>query len=297
VTHEYRQIWPAFLCLFTLTGCANFAVEPLTPARYIDFSGLREPPVGERYYVIVFGSENTPRVPRFTHSWGTFIHVTEQGEGREPIVETRTISWMPATLDIRPWSFQIEPGVNLGLHETLRYALDTGEHIAQWGPSECRPELYYRASVQKDFLESGRMGYQCIDTVGEAGRTGLGCDCIHAITDMDPVYTRSRYRLIRFGIAASRFVANELARRDLLINSNTTHDWLNHRLGLDAYPIRHRPLWEPWLYAFIPAIHNKSDAARSGVLPSDSGLPSGNPHPPSPKTLPSVPAHGEINAG
>ena len=80
---------------------------------------------------------------------------------------------MPATLDIRPLSLHIEPGVNLELHETLRYALDTGEHIAQWGPYECRPELYYRTVVQKDFLESGAMGYQCIDTIGEAGRTGL----------------------------------------------------------------------------------------------------------------------------
>ena len=104
-----------------------------------------------------------------------------------------------------------------------------------------RPELYYRALVQQEFLESGRMGYQCVDTVGEAGRTGLGWpDCIHGITDMDPDYTRSRYRLIRFGIAASRFVANELARRDMLIQPNHTYDWLNHRLDLDNYPIAHR---------------------------------------------------------
>lgn len=234
-----RRIWPALLGLLAAAGCANFAVQPPTPARSLNFSGLREPAVGEHFYVIVFGSESTPRLPRFTHSWGVFIRATEQGESREPILETHTISWMPATLAIRPWSFHIEPPANLGLHETLHYALNAGERVAQWGPYECRPELYYRAVVQQEFLESGHMGYQCVDTVGEAGRTGRGCDCIHAITDMDPLYTRARYRLIRFGIAASRYIARELGRRDMLINPDQTHDWLNHRLGLDAYPITH----------------------------------------------------------
>lgn len=245
---SHRRAGTGFLCLLAVaavTGCADLAVQPQTPARKIDFSGLREPPPGEHFYVIIFGSETTPRLPRFTHSWGTLIHVTERGDGGEPALEAHTISWMPATLDIHPWRFEIEPGRNLELHETLRYALDEGEHVDQWGPYECRPELYHRARVQKDFLDGGGMGYQCIDTVGEAGSTGRGCDCIHAITDMDPVYSRNRYRLIRFGTAASRFIAGELGRRDMLIHPEHTHDWLNHRLGLDAYPIKHRgyPLW------------------------------------------------------
>ncbi len=228
------------LCLPVLAGCANFAVQPDTPARKLDFSGLRAPAAGEHFYVIVFGAESTPKLPRFTHSWATFVHVTEAGPGAPPAVEAHTISWMPATLEIRPWSFRVEPPVNLGLHETLRYVLDMGERVAAWGPYECRPELYYRAVVQKKFLESGRFGYQCVDTVGEAGWRGNGSDCIHAVTDMDPLYPRSRYRLIRYGMAASRFIAHELRRRDMLINPDQTHDWLNQRLGLDAYPIAHR---------------------------------------------------------
>jgi hypothetical protein len=245
VRRDHRRIWLALLCLLPVPGCADLAVQPPTPARSINFSGLREPLPGERFYVIVFGSESTPRIPRFTHTWGAFIRVTEQGAGQEPAVETRMISWVPATREIRPLSFQIEPGANLGLDQTLRWALSTGQRLAQWGPYECRPELYYRALVQQGFLESGRMGYQCIDTAGEAARTGLGCGCIHAITDMDPVYSRNRYRLIRFGMAASRFIAGELGRRDMLIDPDHTHDWLNHRLGLDAYPISHRrfPVW------------------------------------------------------
>ena len=76
--------------------------------------------------------------------------------------------------------------------------------------------------------------------------TCLGCDCIHAVTDMDPLYTRRRYALIRFGQAASRFIAGELARRDMLLDPDHTHDWLNQCLGLDAYPIEHRRPWRWW---------------------------------------------------
>jgi hypothetical protein len=241
-TNGLEQSCRTSLALFGLLlvgGCANFAVHPPTPARQIDFSGLKHSLAGERFYVIVFGSESTPRIPRLTHSWAAFIRVAEQGNGRQTIIDCHTISWMPATLQIHPWRFSVEEGTNLGLHESLQWALATNQAIAQFGPCECRPELYYRSIVQKEFLQS-QMGYQAIDTVGEAGRTGRGCNCIHAITDMDPVYTRARYRLIRFGIAASRFVANELARRDMLINPGQAHDWLNERLRLESYPMIRR---------------------------------------------------------
>lgn len=238
MTRRFVHRWIA-LGLLGLTGCANFAAPPETPARNIDFSGQRQSPPGEHFYVIIFGSESTPRVPRLTHSWATFIHEIDCPCG-PGLLDVRTISWMPATLIIHPWHFKIECGKNLELHETLHYALGEGEHVAQWGPYECRPELFYRAAVQKQFLENGGMGYECVDTAGEAGRTGRGSDCIHAITDMDPQYTRARYRLIRFGIAASRFITGELGRRDMLLHIDKRHDELNRLLGLDAYPIHHR---------------------------------------------------------
>jgi hypothetical protein len=64
--------------------------------------------------------------------------------------------------------------------------------------------------VQKGFLESGAIGYQAIDVVGEAARNGNGCDCIHAITDQDPLFTRNRYPLRRFGNSASEFIVKEM---------------------------------------------------------------------------------------
>jgi hypothetical protein len=236
-------IWFAAACLLTAGGCANLAVHPPTPARTADYAGPRDAAPGERFYVLVFGAECLPPVPRLTHTWATFVRAADPlGEGT-PALDAFTISWMPATGDIRPWRLATEPGVNLDLLATVRRALAAGETVAEWGPYECRPELFHRAAAQKAFLEGGGMGYQCVDTVGEAGRTGRGSDCIHAITDMDPDYTRTHYRLIRFGQGAGRYIAHEFGRRGLLIDPERTHDWLNARLGLDAYPIVRKRPW------------------------------------------------------
>jgi hypothetical protein len=100
--------------------------------------------------------------------------------------------------------------------------------------------MYYRTLLQKEYLESGLIGYQCIDDIGESARKGNGCDCIHAFTDEDPLFRRIRYPLRRFGDAASEFVVKELWRRDLLILPEQTHAWLHEALGLNRYPITRR---------------------------------------------------------
>ena len=146
-----------------------------------------------------------------------------------------TISWMPATLEIRPWRFAIESGRNLELHESIRMALACREQIAMWGPHEIRPRLYRRFLLQKSYLESGCVGYQCIDTVGEA-RRGAGCDCIHAITDMDPVFERDYYPLTRYGMTGSENIVEQLVERGLLVN-RATDSGLEGPLGLCRYPI------------------------------------------------------------
>ncbi|PWT85231.1 MAG: hypothetical protein C5B58_03400 [Acidobacteria bacterium] len=238
--HRYFSVCALLLCLTLGSGCAQLAVVPPTPARNLDPHEFLEPPPGERYYVTFFASQTTPRVPQLTHSWGTVIHVVEREDGKPPLVEYHTISWMPSTLDIRPLNFKIEPAVNLGLHETLKFALARGEHVSQWGPYECRPNLYHRFLVQKGFLESGNFGYQLIDTVGEAGRTGNGSNCIHAMTDMDPQMSRNHYPLIRYGNSATRFIVQECRRREVLKNPGQTHTWLNSYLGLCSFPIIHR---------------------------------------------------------
>jgi hypothetical protein len=147
---------------------------------------------------------------------------------------------MPATLDIRPWSFHVEPGTNLTLPFTIEEMLRHKERVSVWGPYEVGPGLVYRFQVQKAFLESGRVAYQCVDAIGEAARTGAGCDCIHAVTDMDPLFARNRYPLSYFGESASLNIVRQIHERPIIISPEADHGWLLPLLGLDKYPIKRR---------------------------------------------------------
>src|SRR5262249_48471429 len=156
--------------------CAGQA-RSLSPVQDLPPEAIPNDPVpGERYYILVFGSERTIRVPRYTHTWATVVKTVEVPGCAPQVGEVHTIRWMPADLDIHPWQFKPEPGHNLELHETIRMALGFREHIALWGPYEIYPRGYRRFLLQEGFMESGRVGYQCIDTHGE-GANGSGCDC------------------------------------------------------------------------------------------------------------------------
>jgi hypothetical protein len=225
-----------------LTGCAANDIRPPSPARDIntkDLLALPTPP-NERYYVLIFGSQSTPKVPRFSHSWATVVKVTDQPGGAAPAIEQHTISWYPATMKIKPWRFRVEDGTNLDLRTTIEEVLRHKERVSMWGPYEAWHGLYRRFLVQKQFMESGQVGYQCIDTIGEAPRDGAGCDCIHAMSDMDPIFDRRRYPLTYFGEAASRNIVRQVRERPILIHPEQTHDWLISALGLDCYPIVRR---------------------------------------------------------
>src|SRR5262249_58905616 len=131
------------------------------------------------------------------------VQATEVPGCADPVLEVHTISWRPTKLDIDTFNFHVEPGRNVPLHETIRNSLRTDQDIAMWGPYEVWHGFAYRFRVQKAFLDSGQVGYQCIDNIGEAARLGNGCDCVHAITDMDPVYPRWRYPLAFYGQPAT----------------------------------------------------------------------------------------------
>lgn len=232
----------AWVLALWLAGCATNDVRPPSPAQNISPQELLATPAppNERYFLLIFGSQTTPQVPRFTHSWATVVKVTCPPGGGPPTVEQHTISWMPATLRIKPWHFCVEPGTNLDLHFTIEEMLRHKEHVSLWGPYETWHGIYRRFLVQKEFMESGQVGYQCIDTFGEAPRDGAGCDCIHAISDMDPMFDRRRYPLTYFGDAASRNIVRQVRERPILIHPEVTHDWLIPALCLDRYPIIRR---------------------------------------------------------
>lgn len=190
--------------------------------------------------MLIFASQSEPKRAKYTHSWGTFVRVGEHGQGVPPTIHAHTISWMPATLDIHPLRLRVEPGVNLDLCTTIREMLKNDERVSLWGPYEIRRGLYLKSVMQKQFLESGCIGYQCIDTVGEAARRGNGCDCIHAMTDMDSKFDRGNYPLRKFGEAASEHVVKQVIDRDGIINPCVTHDWLLGPLGVAECPMIRR---------------------------------------------------------
>src|SRR3954467_1812332 len=168
-----RTAWfgPLFAAIILAgSGCASLAKKPPTPAAQItarEAAAITAPP-GERYFVLVFGSQSTPKKAKYTHTWSTVVKVNGCGGPGGPAVEEHTISWMPASLDIHPTSFRVEPGANLKLHFTIEEMLRHDERVSVWGPYEVSPGFYHRFLTQKGFLESGVIGYQCIDAVGEA---------------------------------------------------------------------------------------------------------------------------------
>jgi hypothetical protein len=168
------------------------------------------------------------------------VRAVEVPGGGCPTLEVQTISWLPTKLDINALSRHVEPGTNVELHDTIANSLRTRQEIALWGPYEVSYPFSYRFRVQKAFLDTGEVGYQCIDTIGEAARYGTGCDCIHAITDMDPVYPRGRYPLAFYGQPATANLVRRLMRSPITIDAPNTHDWLLPRLGLTQYPIERR---------------------------------------------------------
>ena len=233
--------WMLLLLAAPGFGCALLAQKTPTPAASISTAEMDalSPQPGVRHYLIVYGSQKKTRQPAYTHTWATLVTTTDVAGG-PPAVFEETISWLPVELPIQALSRSVVPGRNYGLHETNRYMRDTKQDLALWGPYEVTHRFAHRFRVQKAFLEGGTVGYQCIDTWGEAGRTGNGCDCIHAITDMDPVYPRSRYPLVLYGQPASARLVRRIMHSPATIGAPATHDWLLPMLGLDQYPFEHR---------------------------------------------------------
>ncbi len=231
------------LLLATLpaVGCSLFAQQTPTPASRLTREELAAmtPPPGERYFLILYGSDRPTRQPADTHTWATLVTVSG-APGAETSVVGETISWLPVELPIKPLSRSVVPGRNYGLHETIRVMLDTKQDVALWGPYEVWHGFAQRFRVQKAFMESGAVGYQCIDSWGEAGRTGRGCDCIHSISDMDPDLPRSRYPLFLYGQPATARLVRRIMHVPATIGAPATHDWILPRLGLADFPIEKR---------------------------------------------------------
>jgi hypothetical protein len=188
----------------------------------------------EFYYVLIFGSQSSPKLLRYTHTWATFVKAT--GEGSDPAgytLEAHTISWLPATLDVRVWAARPETGVNLPLEQSLQAVYARGENVNLWGPFQIGPQVWNRSLEIRQILESGTVQYRAIS----GPMNLLISDCIHAVAAVDPEFGRGHYPLIRIGKPASRYAARQLKLRGQYDNTSVDHSWLIPRLGLQQYPI------------------------------------------------------------
>jgi hypothetical protein len=241
-----------FLLAVLLTcGCALTAKKVPTPAAQLTGEDLASIPKNpdERFFLILFGAHDLVHNPDHSHTWATLVRVRASDCGPcgvttpgcvDPALDVQTISWLPVKGTIRARNRYVEPGRNYELHETMKVVYDTKQSVAYWGPYEVWRGFAHRFQIQKEFLDTGVVGYQANDERGEAARLGNGCDCIHAITDMDPIYPRWRYPLAAYGKPATANLIRRFMHSPIWIDPPTTHEWLLPRLGLDAYPLEKR---------------------------------------------------------
>jgi hypothetical protein len=194
----------------------------------------------ERFVLVVFTSQSTPKLPKHSHTWASLVRIAavfdpNTGASRPEIVCVATISWMPQSLAIKPFVYCVEPGMNMNLEETIEVVLSDGrERITVWGPFEATPELAARFMKQKAFLESGAIGYQCVDALGEAAIRRNGTNCIHAVT---PIHGYAMVDFFQsYGDASGAGISAALLHRKLAFANSPVDDWLLNAIGLHGVP-------------------------------------------------------------
>jgi hypothetical protein len=200
-------IWPAVVLLWSVMGINSYAQE--------------------RFYMIIFGSQTEPNLPRSAHTFAVFIKTSGAGKDHtRHKVETHCISWLPKTLTVEPLRLRPEPGVNLDLPQSLKYAASEGAQVAMWGPFRIQEKAYDLALKRIELLQSGKMAYIAMD---RRFRGTAVTNCIHAVSDLD---TEQPLLLTgtAHGDAASLQVLQHLER--WIVKENEDNNWLLDRLGL-----------------------------------------------------------------
>jgi hypothetical protein len=199
----------------------------------------RLPTQGERYYVTLFGGQGDLFRPRSAHTWATFVRtaVTPAGEW---VVGEDTISWLPATLSVRPLALSSEPGVNLTLLQTFNFmGGDRRQRVAVWGPYEITAERYAQAIAQKALLESGAIRYHAL---GLLGRKADVMHCIDGVTRIDPVWEKKDNPSRWFGEAGTAQSVRSAVRSGFILHPTVTHDWIIAAINPTAYKLTPRSL-------------------------------------------------------
>lgn len=190
------------------------------------------PTCGDRYFVALFGGQGDILRPRTAHSWATFIHAVRTADG-ERVVAADTISWLPATLRVRPLARDAELGVNLTLEQTLAHtAGGPRSRVAVFGPFEISPATYQKALAQKALLESGAVRYH---SLGLHGRRADVMHCVDAVTRMDAGWEAAASPSRWYGQAGTGQVARAAVATGIVNDSAATHPWVLRELNPVGY--------------------------------------------------------------
>lgn len=215
-----------FRCIlrsFVLFGVAAIALASNASARAQD-----------RYFMMIFANDANPPSAKLAHTYATFVKIADKKneDGAEPAMEVRTISWLPASLDIRLLA-PPEQGTNLDLPATLKLAKSQPVAVSMWGPFEIKKELYDRASSQIERLASGKVAFKSID---RRFRPAEATNCFHAISDIvgdNLLDTGTAY-----GTPATEMVLQHLS--PWFVEPTKLHREVANRLGLGGYAITYR---------------------------------------------------------
>jgi hypothetical protein len=190
----------------------------------------------EYYFVTVFGGQRRFKQPEHSHSWAVFVRLCGEGcDLSKYKMEYFTVSWLPATLEVRTYAVRPEEGVNLELHTTFQWALDDRQIVAYWGPYQITPDFYARAYQGAGLLNSGAVRYKAIDTGYDTSQVS---NCIHACSDLADGQPRLRIASPGWGHSASYAITARY--RDGIVDYDTTYEWILDCLGLSGYEMEAR---------------------------------------------------------
>jgi hypothetical protein len=188
-------------------------------------------------YLIILTADSIPYNPTKAHLFVALVRV-EEGPRRAPrVVEQASMSWLPATMKVRPLALRPETGRNVPLDETLRFYLATGSRICRWGPYRVQPELAQMfkarvATVESCFAYKGVCFLEPRDV----------CDCARAVEELLPRGGSLRRYIGVFGYGAAAGSHLVRAITPWLIEPEQSHPWVATLIGLDAFgPTIFRP--------------------------------------------------------
>jgi hypothetical protein len=218
IAHKSHSV----ISLITATAMALILLAVNLPAQ--------EP--AERYYMVLFGAQSN-RVLRESHTWATFVRTQTDAAG-ERVISVDTISWLPATLKVRPFALRPETGANLTLDQTFDWIVAVGAKSSYWGPYEIDSERYHRFISRKEELDSGVIEYRAIGGIKRNSRIS---NCGQSFARSSPIVGNRYIQPTPVpGEKGTSHLALRYLRAGALLGAPETHEDIAATIGLPNYP-------------------------------------------------------------